>query len=344
MIALVGNAPSSGSTLLADLLDSTPITACGPELGLFSSEHFYSAENISRILFRSSRIPDVYVRRTGLFKTALPHYGLTTRSIKQISQRRGPTKFATTFAKNYLAYRERDVSGLVFEKSPVNCGVIGLFLNTFKSNYFIFMVRNPLSVLESLHRRGFDRNIALMTWLLSAASFYPFKNHPRAMCIKYEDLIQAPYLTAQQIIKKATGQSIPTELIKTLYKTNSYRSASVQRVPTWRSKNSNKIEILQPDRINSTSLKFISTFLEAKVNKKYADLFYLPDITFRQALDEFGYTNSLLNILPNNSTKQNPLEFPSNTKFTLLKKWARDLLVGDSRGCDRYAYMQPVVY
>ena len=344
MIALVGNAPSSGSTLLADLLDSTPITACGPELGLFSSEHFYSAENISRILFRSSRIPDVYVRRTGLFKTALPHYGLTTRSVKQISQRRGPTSFATTFAKNYLAYREREVSGLVFEKSPVNCGVISLFLNTFNSNYFIFMVRNPLSVLESLNRRGFDRHIALMTWLLSAASFYPFKDHPRAICIRYEDLIQNPYLTTQQIIKKVTGQSIHSELIKTLHQTNSYRNTSVQRVLTWRSKNSNKIEILQPDRTNSMSLNLISTFIEATVNKKYADLFNATDLTFRQALDEFGYSDSILELLPNNSTKQGRLCLPSNTKFVLLKKWARDFLAGDARVCDRDAYMQPVVY
>ena len=42
MIIAIGNAPSSGSTLLADLLDSLPFAVCGPEIRLFSVRSYFT--------------------------------------------------------------------------------------------------------------------------------------------------------------------------------------------------------------------------------------------------------------------------------------------------------------
>ena len=81
---LIGNSPSSGSTLLADLLDSTTVSLCGPEIGLFSSANFYAFDHNRRDVLQPYRSSSIHPGgRCGVFFNALAAYGLNRSSLQE---------------------------------------------------------------------------------------------------------------------------------------------------------------------------------------------------------------------------------------------------------------------
>jgi hypothetical protein len=58
MIIAIGNAPSSGSPFLADILDGLPFAVCGPEINLFSVKgYFTDFERVKRKVFFLRHLP-----------------------------------------------------------------------------------------------------------------------------------------------------------------------------------------------------------------------------------------------------------------------------------------------
>ena len=51
-LGVIGNAPSSGSTIFSDLLDSTEFTLCGPEIMLFSNKELLKKNSKKRTYFQ----------------------------------------------------------------------------------------------------------------------------------------------------------------------------------------------------------------------------------------------------------------------------------------------------
>ena len=77
MIIAIGNSPSSGSTYLADLLDSLPYAVCGPEINLFSAKDYFAEfDKIKKQGFYSSASPAVYQTRQRLLEDKLCSWGL----------------------------------------------------------------------------------------------------------------------------------------------------------------------------------------------------------------------------------------------------------------------------
>ena len=69
-IVSIGNAPSSGSTFLADLLDSLCFAACGPELHLLSPlSHYKDMTNMRHRGFRRAASPACYAAYADRFGT-----------------------------------------------------------------------------------------------------------------------------------------------------------------------------------------------------------------------------------------------------------------------------------
>lgn len=98
-LSLVGNAPSSGSTLLADLLDSTLLTACGPELEFFCNKRLYNFREFQKAPDKTSNV--VTLRATGIFPRydRLSAYRLNRSGLKRMIRNASSLKnFFDTFA------------------------------------------------------------------------------------------------------------------------------------------------------------------------------------------------------------------------------------------------------
>ena len=85
MFCLVGNVPSSGSSLLSDLLDSTTYTASGPEIEFFCNKYLYDFAWFQNNFGKTSHLFNL--RSTGIFPRydRLDAYGLTKIKLKKMS-------------------------------------------------------------------------------------------------------------------------------------------------------------------------------------------------------------------------------------------------------------------
>lgn len=150
MIAM-GNSPSSGSTFLADLLDSTPVSAVGPELNLFGLRQLYNFHNFKGSAFKD-RSMSLYKKRTLLYMNHLKKYGLDLEYFKEmVEQAESVEEFLYNFKVYYLSLRGKSENAILFEKSPLNSNGLDEYLNVFEKP-FIHIVRDPLHVYLSLKK------------------------------------------------------------------------------------------------------------------------------------------------------------------------------------------------
>lgn len=343
MICIIGNAPSSGSTLLADLLDSTPHSVCGPELNLFSNRRIYDFRKYKRSIRQTSLSPSIHRLRNGVNLGRLHSYGLSLSDFTAMAQRSADvTEFAEAIAKHFIALRGKHAGAVFFEKTPENISCIGQFLDHFAEGYFLHMVRNPLYIYPSLLRRGFPRYVCLLTWLLDVAQYHKYRNHERVIPIKYEELVAAPYQTVAGIIQRIAGKEVSEEIIRREYETNRYRMVQSKKIATWTVTQYGVIQNANNREIPRSNLFEESKLLNVKVTAEYAELFGLAELSFMDALEEFGYKEQVLVEL--SKVELSP-RIPAKSRADYMRltyKWFQDFRHGDARVSDLGRYLTPV--
>lgn len=327
MICLVGGCPSSGSTLLADLLDSTPFSVSGPELEFFCNPSLYSYSSFKKNTAHTGKLfaarsTDIYFR-----SDFLSHYGYSKEEWEnQIQDSNSLTEFTEAFTHNFLAFRKKESDGIVFEKTPQNTNCIGEFLEAFPDSYYIHIVRNPANVFSSLRKRNFGSYTAGATWLLYACKAREYRNHPRYIEVSYEELIANPFEVVRQLFKKiAPGRHIPAEEIKVGFEKNSYRQ-NVTGIASWENTNRTTVNPVQKE-ISMEDKELLSGFLTMKVGASYAALFGITPLSFKTAMENTGY-HELLEELKNTQRKPFPKRSIEESK-KLFTKWMKGLRKGN---------------
>ena len=335
-VIAVGSAPSSGSTLLADLLDSTPYTAAGPELGLFSVSHFYEEyERFQKRWFKTAKSRSLYYMRSAINKANLAAYGFNKKSFDTIVQSAGDHReFLERFALHFLSLRGKSVEGMLFEKTPQNLEYIGKNLGF--GRRFVVIVRNPAQVYLSLRKRGFAPAIALLTWFLEMARVAPYLGHPNLVLVRYEELTASPYETAADIIARCCGIKVDPGEMEAYHADNAYRIYHSQRLPTWSVQDSTKV-VPSKKRVDEESRRALATLYSLRISKKYAALLGVEEYRFEDLLELFGYKESFLEQVPKRGGERFALDGASR-RF-LWRKMAIDLLHGDFRPQDVAAYL-----
>ena len=336
---LIGNSPSSGSTFLANILDSTPYSACGSELNLFSNKNLFDFDNYKKDKFKFSTTYNVYRLFTRIYTHKFSYYGLTLSDYeKLINESKNLNEFIEKFENYYLSLRGKNNNAIMFEKTPENLNTIGEFLNLNENNYFIYIVRNPIYVYKSLLNRGFSTYMAFSAWLIDVAKILKFKNNPRVISIKYEELIQDPYLAIKSIFKIINREFIVTkEEFEHLYANNRYRLLSGNSIQSWSVKEYGIVQNANKG-LNKDIITSFSNFANAKINPKYAKKFNLKNITFIDALNEFGYSNDIKFQEENVTFKR---EFKDTKR--LLHKLYYDFKAGFSSIKDIDCYLNPII-
>jgi len=343
MLVLIGNAPSSGSTLLADLLDSTPYTACGPELNIFSNKFLYNFLSFKKNPFKYSVPASIYRNKVRPNFNTLPAYGLSQEGYLWILKNSPSIRdFFLNFSERFLILRGKIKNGTVFEKTPENLNVIKEFLNTNDQAYFIHIVRNPLDVYTSLIRRNFSHYMALNTWLVDVAQYIQFQNHPRLISIKYEDLMNKRFQLVSDIIYKITGERIKPIVIEKNFKNNEYRKIFAPRVKSWKMKEIGKIKANNLSTITDDLKRQFSIALNTKITERYAHIFNISPISFREAIQFFGYEEEIFKKIDEKiNQKRLPIRNSEDIKrFTKKFIWA--CLNKQAKISDYRAFFNPV--
>ena len=299
MYCSICNSPSSGSTLLADLLDASMFGVCGPELNFFSNVLAYkSFNNYRENPFAASYSSSLYKSYNALNHRELSHYGLCKDRVRRIAHESNSFKcMAERVACFYTKWRDRP-DAVWFEKTPENIDCIKHYIDCTPC-CAIHIVRNPLNVAYSLWRnRGFSLGTAIFTWLFDVAHVVPALGNERLIEVRYEQLVEAPWQLVSNIVNRLKGCKVltPQDLEKA-YTSNPYRIKAVKKVASW---GVNKYGVIRNANKPIQDERFLRAFraaLDYRVSDDWAHRFSVEPLSYRQALSLFGYEQMVMNEL-----------------------------------------------
>ncbi|HEY1721158.1 MAG TPA: sulfotransferase [Magnetospirillaceae bacterium] len=199
-IIVVGGSGRSGTTLLRTILNRHPSIYCGDESTVF--------------LNRISSAQDIAQR-----------YRLDTEDVDDLFRAsRSQAEFIDLFRKNCLG---RSAKSIWAEKTPDNILRFDFVREHFPNALLVHVIRDGRDVVCSLRRQSWlkvppDRRdtleaveVAIDYWIRHIETGLRFRNDPRYVEFKYEDMIHQPEETLAPLFAAAGVEWTPTVLVPT---------------------------------------------------------------------------------------------------------------------------------
>lgn len=100
-------------------------------------------------------------------------------------------------------WRESEAAGadLWVEKTPKHVRHLGFILDAAPSSRILLICRNPLDTVASLKRRYGRLGKSLRRWKHDNARVLRWREHPRAMLVRYEDLVRSPQASLDPMMR-----------------------------------------------------------------------------------------------------------------------------------------------
>ncbi|MEM7228004.1 MAG: sulfotransferase [Planctomycetota bacterium] len=234
-VMCVGGSPSSGSTLLADLLDSTPGLMCPPELYVLCVESAYCFDDAFRATARARQpfgVHAQYVDPVRFFNDKYAeHTGVTSAVLDDLlTNARDLREFMFGLAAQVGKHRSISPAGFV-EKTPINVNCAPMFCHMFPEGVFVHIVRDGRDVCASLVRRGFTLYEAALIWMSQVHAGRLAAVAENAVEVRYEDLLERPFEIAADLGARV-GTSVDPDDIQARLLDNTYR-AGLPRIASW---------------------------------------------------------------------------------------------------------------
>ena len=191
MRLILGGSPSTGSSLLRQMINRHPQIYCGPETRLFCYPKLFTAwsSTASRLLNgRPLTAPDVHlVRGVNLVGEE------QCWSAGDLDKLVRAHKSLSDFAEGYFS-RPLEQYGATFwaEKTPTNVVSFMHFAEVFDDAHVVHIVRNPLDVIASLVSRGHTVFHAVSRYLFNTACGLRARGLVGYHEVVYEELVTDP--------------------------------------------------------------------------------------------------------------------------------------------------------
>ena len=191
---LIGGSPSTGSSVLVNILNRHSDVVAGPETYLFIHPKLYTewATNRRFLLHRSKwgGLKSIgWFRKNGA-DLLDPFYGWTPEALsREVNMALDFQSFADTF---FSVAKTKKGAGRWVEKSPSNALCMDLFLAHFPGGRVVHTTRNPYDTIASLVARGLSTFEATAAYLLNTSFALKSAGAAQYFCLKYEDWVKAP--------------------------------------------------------------------------------------------------------------------------------------------------------
>lgn len=330
-VILLGGPPSSGSTMIAGLLDSSTSTACGPELEFFCNPLLYDFQTFKE---NPSKTGELFtLGATDIFPryNRLKHFGLDHSEFKRMIQTSESLhEFYENFTAHFLGFRDKRADGIVLEKTPQNINCLEPYLDSHPKAHFIFIVRNPIYVFNSLTKRGFGPYRSMAIWLTSVAKWWSFRYHERVSLLRYEDVVEDPFgKTANTLNEVCSDLKIDPEQIQRVFNQNDYRKEATTSFDTWSQKSANEILNANRQNLPQKILEAFQVAYSSKVNPEFAERWNLSPVSYAEACEFLGYDDQIMTTLDNLKNERRRIEYGSEDLKKLLLKWIRNFRKGN---------------
>lgn len=231
-VLCVGSSPSSGSTMLADLLDSLPGVACGPESNIFCHAAAYAPGGAPGWAERPQPRPSIYMPPLHFFSPILEEVGLSLQGRRDLIEGAADLQgFVDRYRAYYGGFRQREIRVLA-DKTPVNVNCLPQFCTYFgPRGLFVHLVRDGRAVAASLTGRGFTLYEAACVWMAQVTRGMQARRFGNAVELRYEDILSSGFEVLAELAAVIGIEVAPDEIEKR-YADNSYRGG-LTRVGSW---------------------------------------------------------------------------------------------------------------
>jgi len=191
MQIIIGGSPSTGSSLLRQMLNRHSAIYCGPETKLFAFPQLYDEwEKLKYGLVRKPYLtaPDVHLVRGANLSGPEQKW-----SADEVAGLLKSTNSLPEFADAYFERPCRAYGKQYWaEKTPANVLGFRHFHDHFSAPVIIHVVRHPLDTIASLLSRGLPLFQAVSRYLFSTAYGLAARNLDCYVEVKYEHLVNSP--------------------------------------------------------------------------------------------------------------------------------------------------------
>lgn len=198
----MGGSPSTGSSLLVNLLDRHSALSAGPETYLFIHPRLYTDwARWKRYLLHTSKTGGLKSPGWFLMNGAQLLQETYGWSRPELAQWIAKAPDLATFADRYLARRMEAAGAHSWvEKSPANAITFPLFLRQFPRARILHTTRDPYDTAASLLARGHSAYQAAGAYIVQTALALRVLDHPSAHLVKYEELVLDPASTLRRTL------------------------------------------------------------------------------------------------------------------------------------------------
>ncbi len=235
---LMGGSPSTGSSLLVNILNRHSEIFAGSETYLFL--HKSLAENWNEYknrLLNTGKIRGLKSPAWFRFNGVLlenEDYAWTRSELKDLIEK---THTYESFVNAFFARPlTRNNKSIWIEKSPANSFNFKYFAERNPETKVIQVIRNPYDTAASLFKRGNDAWFSAGRCLFANARALSAAHLPNYYCIFYENLVENP---AQEVSKLLAFLNLSTEV--NLLEPTAAERAKVVQMPGWQHNEHGKI-------------------------------------------------------------------------------------------------------
>ena len=200
---IIGGSGSSGSTLLATIINRHPDISIGPELSLFNKPALYNepyhlfSKNLERYMVKGTSTQGWFLYWKTLRE--LKKYGWDKNELIKMSYKcKNNIEFIDNLFNRYL---EENDSSIWAEKNPSNSYYFQSFLKLYPNGRIIHIYRDYRDVVSSLKKRGMNSYYASMLYLYNTSTALGCRKQENYYQLSYEELVTDPSRTINDLCK-----------------------------------------------------------------------------------------------------------------------------------------------
>ncbi len=190
MNCFIGGSGSTGSSLLANVLNRHSQIFCGPETYLFSKHQLYENWTIHKNSIIEGKLRSFPWHRYSQVDLLHKAFNWEIRALKELVSY---SNFIAEFSEEFFTHTLRHYRKEIWiEKTPSNVYGFSHLPEAFPNCYLIHTVRNPYDTIASLNKRGFSVYYSVCLYLLNTSVGLAMNNYEHYLEVVYEDLVTDP--------------------------------------------------------------------------------------------------------------------------------------------------------
>lgn len=246
---IIGGSPSTGSSLLRQILNRHSEIVCAPETHIWCKEkifedwHEYNYKLTKKSIF--GLVSEGFFHFVGIDKSQVPNYN-SAKTKKLLKNSPDIYTFFRLFMMEFFDLKAGQIYG---EKTPANTINFRHILATSNDVMCIHTVRNPYDTIASLVARGKTPIEAVAFYLYNCAHGMSFRDgDERIATIRYEHLVENPRAEISNLLA-----SMSLDFEENMLDAGSRNNKEVTKLESWNYDETDKVQKGSVGRFHSLS-------------------------------------------------------------------------------------------